>query len=146
MQTPDVAGKHHLGHEVYAEWVERGKILIFTLPNSHQATLDIYIEASLESLKMPPPDEPYFVMHDLTSREVVFTPYMRKHLERVSDYIREQELHGYAAIILTKTITSQILVNYSRIFSKRSKVQQVLFTNPDKGLAWLKEKLVAHQL
>lgn len=137
--------RHHLGHGVFVEWLENGQIIAFTVLDSHQTTVDTYIQACFEYLDSLADDGTIFMLHDISDKNVGLTPYFRKRLEDIAKHIKEKALQGYSAVLLPDTMLSQIMVNFGRLFSRQSGVQQVFFTKPDKARQWLRQALSKQQ-
>jgi hypothetical protein len=117
------------------EMIEDNTIGLMTLYGVARSTVDEWFDANVKLLTTWPKDKPYLVIHDASDRRTTVTPYMRA---RVNDlYKMNLRKDGFAAVVLPKSVTSQVIQVFLRYLRTEPMVVQVFFTR-DEAIAWLK--------
>jgi hypothetical protein len=123
------------------ELIENETIGLITMRSITRATVDEWFDINVKLLTTWAKDKPYMVIHDASDRRVTITPYMRA---RVNDlYKMNLRKDGYAAVILPKSITAQVIQVFMRYLRTEPMIVQVFFNRED-AVAWLK-RIVARQ-
>lgn len=117
------------------ELIENETIGLITMRSVTRATVDEWFDINVKLLSTWPKDKPYMVIHDASDRRTTITPYMRA---RVQDlYKLNLRKDGYAAVVLPKSITAQVIQVFLRYLRTEPMVVQVFFKRDD-AVAWLK--------
>jgi len=117
------------------ELIENETIGLITLHGVARSTVDEWFDINVKLLTTWPKDKPYLVIHDASDRRTTITPYLRA---RVNDlYKMNLRKDGFAAAILPKSVTSQVIQVFMRYLRTEPMVVQIFFNVPD-AVAWLK--------
>jgi hypothetical protein len=120
---------------VTVELIEENTIGVITMYGVARSTVDEWIEVTQKLLSEWPKDKPYLVIHDVSDRRTSITPYMRA---RINDlYKMKLSQPGFMAIILPKSIASQIIQVFLRYLRTEPMIVQIFFSKED-AIAWLK--------
>lgn len=132
-------GIHDLGKGVSLEWVDKGKILMLTLPNINRATIDCYIETCIEIARCWPAEERVRVLHDVSHKDIALTPYLRQGLEKAQAVLVELDLQGVSAVVTQRGFIKSIMIQLGKALYKQApNIETHYFHNRDKALAWLR--------
>lgn len=131
-------GIHPLSPHVTLEWLDTGRMVVLTLKdNSRTAVADwaAIIQAVATDWDT---NKPYLALYDLSGIEI--TPYYRERGLDISDAV--QHLSGrYAVVLDDGGSMSTMRLYFKMAIEKRSAREGKIFTDRDKALAWLREKL-----
>jgi len=119
------------------EVVQNGQIIIFTLTDMHNATVDAWVEHCLNMMKQCVEDKrPLLVLQDLSCPGVGQTTYS---LIRGQDVTHAYpELKGRVAFVLSETFVAQRTRRFVEAQPTEARERQI-FSNRAAALAWLME-------
>ena len=101
---------------VSVRWDEQNKWYFIVQNNAKRDTIDVYIDAVLDTMRETDKSKTYFSINDLSSPDVTFTPYYISRLGDLSSYAKENQLNGYVALVHSPGLAGQFLKSLSRPF------------------------------
>ncbi|GAB5489894.1 MAG: hypothetical protein Phog2KO_01090 [Phototrophicaceae bacterium] len=129
-----------LSDSVKLEIHENGSYWVYTLSDSANKTIDVYIDDVLARLNVWEGGD-LFVLHDISNPNVNLTRYFQRRLDEVADYLRKSRKSGYSAVILSNTFVSQIISIFAQLFNRKNgEFEQLMFTDLESGKKWIAEK------
>jgi hypothetical protein len=135
---PSKSDASQLSPTVTLEWLADDRIPLFSVPNVSRGTIDTWIGMLAEMMKSWPPDRPFVMLHDISTKGAILTPYVRdrvKGLEAVNP-----SLKGRVALVLPKTFVVQLVKLYLRT-AQRTDVATEIFFDRETAQEWLKQVL-----
>lgn len=127
---------------VKRQWILDGDVVLYTMTDSSKDNVDAYIESNIQMVREWPRPKPFLNVQDISSGEVLLTPYFRTRLQEVEAVLKEYKQDGFSAIILPDTFMFRIFSMFGRFFTQRvgTGLEQRYFTDTDKGIEWITEK------
>ncbi len=127
-----------LSSGVTREWLFDRKIVVYTVLDPRRESVDTWCSAFKTDLMNWPADQPFLLIHDLSSPKATATSYALARAQEMV-YIRP-EVKGRAGIILPENFVSQVI----RVFLNRQERRvavvpraRKVFVNREQAIAWL---------
>lgn len=140
--TAQISSSEDLGHGVTQEWIEDNCILVLTMPkNADRAAIDVWYERMVNIGDELDLSKPFLVMHNLQA--MGFSQYFRDKSIELSKHTPD-DIKGRGAVVLPRSIVGTLLSIAAQISGKRIRRQGFelkIFTDYNKALNWLKERL-----
>src|SRR5690606_1382233 len=115
-----LVGSQPLAPAVRLEWQEDGRLAVFTLTDASRQSVDAYIDASLALLRGWPQNEIFYLLTDVTNRNVSLSPYFRERLKEVAVAIKEEQVRCVSAVVMANTFMATILVLFGNLFTRQA--------------------------
>lgn len=110
------------------------QIVIFTVENIHQHTIDAWADAVKHEVLNWPADFPFLNIHNfLNVKNMSFTPYIRKKSAELTPLAPDKA--GRTALVLPRSMVSTIVHYFLRTQQNRIRPRQVFFKMDD-ALKW----------
>src|SRR4051812_46322856 len=117
------------------EFIENGTIALITMRGISREEIDEWFNTTVKVFTEWPDDKLILIIHDASNKRVTLTPYLRG---RINDlYKLKLEKRGFGAIILPKSVPTQIIQVFLRYIKTDPLVTRVFFSKDD-AIAWLK--------
>lgn len=116
-----------------------GRIVIFTLTSMTRATVDAWVSACVDIMRVcAEEDQTMLILQDLSHPDAVQTPYSKKRgAEATSAY---PHVRGRTAFILPKNVLKEPIRHFMQSQSNQSRERDA-FHERENALAWLREWL-----
>ncbi len=136
--------REQLGSGISRETLFDGHLTIFNLVDITRVTVDLWIEACHELMKMAiATNQPLFIIQDLSHPNVTQTPYSRTRGQELTEAY--PDLRGFIAFVLPDAPDSQRIRLFVRRQNNRYRQREVFFARED-ALAWIKAALHREQV
>ena len=110
------------------------QIVVFTVEDIHQHTIDAWAEAVKHEVLNWPAERPFLNIHNfLNVKNMSFTPYIRKKSAELTPLAPDKV--GRTALVLPRSLVSQIVHYFLRTQQLRVRPRQVFFKMDD-ALQW----------
>ncbi len=137
--TGDHTQPEHLARGVMREVLDDGGIVVFTLIDLADETVDVWVEACLELMERCRDEgQPLRVLQDLARPGVVQTAYSRARGNTVTNAF--PDLKGRIGYVMQPGITSQRVGRYVQGQEHHYRERRI-FYDRDEAIAWLREDL-----
>ena len=140
MQLPnrfEALGPQDMGDDVTLDWLDEGRIVIFSIRNTNQKAVDRWFDVASQVFETFPEDEPLIVMHDV--RQAGLGTYMRAKSAALTEK-GARFTRGRYAVLISESAVSQIVRLFLNVQSRRlTSRERRAFTDYDAALAWLRE-------
>lgn len=130
-----------LGHGIIREWLEDERIMVLKMPKgAGREAIDIWYETTIDSFSTWDRSRPFLALYD--SRELGFSSNLRNKAMKLRTEM-PNDLHGRAGVVLEKGVIGHLLGTVAQAASRglKQKLELKIFTDYDKALEWLKERL-----
>ena len=120
--------------------VAGGRIFVFRVTSIAFASVDAWVSTAIRVMEEHPADQPYFVLHDFSAREMSLTPYLRQRTQEA--LANGPRRDGRLAVLVAPGVTNmivQLFVNTLRRLVTRREFK--VYTDQGEALAWLAEGL-----
>jgi hypothetical protein len=145
MKLPDqkTKGAVKLADGLTMEWLDEGRILVLTLEYVTRTAVDTYVEACKRLLKDPKIIEnPVCVVQDISAHNVSLTPYFRKSLDEISDFIQHKHIHGYSAVVLRRGFMERIMRYFGNNLQRKTpSFPSHYFFDRSEAIDWLRQNM-----
>ncbi len=125
---------------VTKQWLFGKRILALTGRSPTREAVDAWIAAFKIELAACPPERPFLVLIDFSSREAGMSPYSRQRGQDLINEVNAMHRDGAVALITPRSIVGQAVQMFFRLQRRSTMPTQVFFHRED-GLKWLKERL-----
>lgn len=138
----DEANIEKIGDGVTLNWLHDKKMMIFTVSDSHRATVDLFIDKYIALLRIWPPEQPFLIGLATLHDDASVTPYIRERTQAVIDVAKERDITGRFALVLKRNFFLRLV----RVFMQMNRQQGgpletcIFFTQPE-AVAWLEKAL-----
>ena len=112
----------------------RGRLVAFTVTDAKQLTIDAWANTVGREMRNWPTHQPYLALHDLSSPQIVVTPYARARAQEL--YAIRPELQGRIAVVLPQTFAAQLIQLFVKNQRQGNLVTE-MFLDRQEALAWL---------
>ncbi len=124
-----------LSQAVTREWLCDGQIVAYTVTDARRESVDAWVNAFKEDIMNWPLDRPFRVLHDLSARGAVSTPYARMRAQEVVAV--RPEVKGRAALVLSGSLVNSLIhVWLNRQSEKTPRIRKTFLTR-EQAIAWL---------
>jgi hypothetical protein len=123
-----------MSEEFYVEC--DGPITIQTFTTSSEAAIDTWFIAFQNTVDSTPPDQPFLILMDVSSKNVSFTRYARQ--KTLELFARYKQRRGRLAFLFS----SKTAPYFARIFFaslEKLSFEQAYFSNRAQAISWLRE-------
>lgn len=135
-------GKQVITKGLTREWLNDGRIVVFTLENPSRDVVENYIRANLELMHEAEDSkqELVIVMHDISDPNMSLTPLLRDRLNDIAQKIKEGNVQYRSAVVMQKSAVGFIFSLFGNMFNRKAKntIQQ-FFTSREDALNWLQQ-------
>ncbi len=136
-------GKQDLGHGVFVEAIEDGRIFLFDLTMSSQGinrhASDVWADAVIQVIREED-RVPALILHNLVNAKI--TPYGRKRAQDILNYCKEHSVRTSYAMIVDNNIIGQAIRIFSNVtigMSHPEGITAKVFTNHADAVKYLKQ-------
>lgn len=127
------------GENVTREIVQDGRIIIYTVPEMNRSGIDAWAQACFDTLSWYPKDKKLRSLHHVTTFGAMLSPYANKIIRKVT--VASEDWSGYTAIVMQKSMTSQLIEIVMRQLSRITSGFSVrFFTSKEDAIQWLLEQ------
>lgn len=132
-------GKYEVAPQMAVEWLEDGKIVVYSLGSTDNAAVDKLFDEAMRIMDEWPAEQPYLAIYEVASNQILFTAYIRHRLALLNDH--RPELKGRSAGVLDSGPTTHAIRLFMMARAKKGGRAKKYFTHRPFALAWLKEAL-----
>ena len=138
---PDTTGPQDFGHGVTFEWIEGGRIAVFTMKDSTRASVDTFINVNI-ALAEQHRGKTIYIFNDAASPHISLTPYLRQKVTNLAGTLEALGITATMATLVEPGFFSTIAKIFGSILSKSTPhITQNFFNDRDEALDWLKAQL-----
>jgi hypothetical protein len=125
------------------EWIDDERIVVITTQGDmSRAAIDTWANVVMDTAANWNPDQPFFLLHDLSSKDQGLTPYSRQRAEETYDALRPGT-SGCIAVVIREGFVNRLvsLLYFRRRKARGMNLEERLFTTKADALTWLREML-----
>ena len=138
---PDTQGPVDYGHNVTFEWIEDGRIAVFSLKDTSRTSVDAFFMVNLAFAEQNR-GKTIYIFNDAMSPNIALTQYFRQKLTKLAEVFEEFDITAVIASVIQPGLFSTIAKLFSNFLSKSApRSTQRFFNDYDEALNWLKTHL-----
>jgi hypothetical protein len=126
--------------DVSFEWIDEGRIAVFTLPSVARDAIDAYFQKLTEVMLALPEGGRLLSLHDFSHRSIMITPYFKMRSDEFNKLAKSYNWRSKTAILMSNTIAGKIIrLIADAVSANRGDIELRFFKDRDEALAWLRE-------
>ncbi len=136
-----VVGVQLVGEAISLEWLHGGKIMVLHLSETHRQHFEDFYDIYEAVVQAWPADEFFLAALIVEGQESMMTPYVRHRTERVIEIGKAKKMGGHVALVLPKSVFTQLIKLFMKKVRQNEKMASQLFFSREEALAWLERTL-----
>jgi hypothetical protein len=138
---PTTTGPVNYAHGVSFEWVEDGRIAVFTITDSSRPSVDTFINIHL-AFAQQNRGKTIYTLSNASSPDVTLTPYLRQKSTKLAEAYEQLDITLYrATVVQAGFFTTIVKLFINMLANPSSRANQKLFNDYGEALDWLKAQL-----
>jgi|GEM_PF-1287366 len=110
--------------------------------NMRREAIDAWADMIREVVDYIDPDEPMFIIVDLSAPSQGFTPYGGTITRRLLQYVIERRnARSYIGMVLSNSFINQIIATFFQQILSRTNYRRQAFTDPEQALDWMQSQI-----
>lgn len=141
MSTQPTKNFEQVGQNVTLEWLDEGRIAIFSVRNATRKDVEIWANRAEELIRAWDLQQTYAVAHDV--QLAFLSAYAQERAKGISALVKSRGLQGRYAVVVANNVFGQAIRLFVNITLRaKDDLTGQCFTSREVALAWLREQFV----